>query len=132
MPPPIAQSYTPLARLDVTACPSWVGCQSFAFCSGFKPRVAVNFDLQVPCSNFDSLGLDVLLKIVDGELESPRDPVVCESILFGEPVDVSSRGLKVLGGLIDVEKPLCSCNGHCLSAFLDWVLLAERLMLAGR
>jgi len=36
---------------------------------------------------------------------------MCKLILFGQSIDVSSRGLKVLCSLIDVEKTFSRCNG---------------------
>jgi hypothetical protein len=63
--------------------------------------------LEIPRSDFGSLPLDVLLKIAGGEHKPPCDSVMRELILFGEPMNVSSCSLEILGCFVDVEKALC-------------------------
>jgi hypothetical protein len=73
--------------------------------------------LAIPRSDFYSLCLNVLLKIAFRELKPPCDPVMCKLILFGQSINVSSCGLKVLCSLIDVEKSFSRCNGHLSVSF---------------
>ena len=61
--------------------------------------------LEIPCSDFHSLGFDVLLEIAHRELEPSGDSVMCDSVLFGQPIDVPPCGLQVFGGLVDVKEP---------------------------
>jgi len=55
---------------------------------------------------------------------------MCKLILFGQSIDVSSRGLKVLCSLIDVEKTFSRCKWSSLSILL--ILNADYLVNARR